>query len=580
MKKILLLITVLAIGCKKEQLVEEPPVTNYPTEATLNLGSTVHAKFFGVVKDESGSPVSGVAITAGDKTATTDNNGVFMISNASVNEKLAYVTAVKSGYFLGSRSVIPSTTATNNIRITLLTKDIAGTVNSGEEKTISLPDGAKVDFKGEYVDATGNVYTGSVNVSFKYMPPMADATADQMPGMLYAQNKDEEAGVLETYGMIAVELTGSTGEKLQIAEGSNATIHMPLDAAQSANAPATIPLWHFDEVAGYWIEGGEATLINGEYVGDVTHFSFWNCDAFSASALVLGWAEDQNGFPLSNVAVFVITPNASTIGHTSSDGTFYTYIPSNQAIIIEVDNQCGNPLETFNVGPYATGSANSETFAVPLTTSNSVQVTGVFYDCNNNLVTDGYVLLNVGSEEYTQILTNGTINMPVLFCNVPTTLTVQGFDYNSLQETSLNTVPLVSPVTDLGNLIACNSVSEYINYAIDSNPPVVVFAPISCASSSDTISIEGTTPSNGFVYLRSASQTVGSYNFDYNTGMTVSMSGGIPWWQSSANTDIIFNLNNFGPVGGYVDITFSGTYDDYNNINHTITGTVHVFRDS
>lgn len=577
MKKLLFLIVLLAAGCKKDQVLV-PDTPNYPTAAVLDLGSSVNANFFGVIKDESGSPVSGVAITAGNKTATTDDNGVFMISDASVSEKLAYVTAAKSGYFLGSRSLIPSTTATNNVRITLLTKDIVGTVNAGEVTTVSLPSGAKIDFKGSYVDLNGDVYTGSVNVAFKHMPALADATADQMPGMLYAQNKDEEAGVLETYGMIAVELTGSTGEELQIAEESSATIHMPLDPAQAANAPETIPLWHFDEVAGYWIEGGEATLINGEYVGDVTHFSFWNCDRFSDDAQVYGLVEDQDGNPLPNVTVSVITPNASTSGHTNPDGTFATYIPAGQAITFEVYSECGDLLETFNAGPYVTNSISNETFAVTLTTSNSVQVTGVFYDCNNDLVTDGYVLLTVGSVEYTQIITNGIINTPILYCNVPTTLMVRGYDYASLQETSLNTVSVVSPVTDLGNLIACTSVSEYITYTIDANSPVFVFAPINCFSFTDTISITGNnTPGNEYFYLRSSSQTVGAYNFDYNTGMYLAVTEGI---SSQPTPGIIFNLNAYGAVGGYVDITFSGTYEDFNNVSHTISGTVHVLRDS
>ena len=96
----------------------------------------------------------------------------------------------------------------------MLAMDIVGTVNSGEEKTITLPSGAKIDFKGKYVDLNGNEYTGAVNIAFNHIPALADATADQMPGMLYAQNQDEEAGVLETYGMIAVELTSATGAEL------------------------------------------------------------------------------------------------------------------------------------------------------------------------------------------------------------------------------------------------------------------------------------------------------------------------------------------------------------------------------
>lgn len=60
-------------------------------------------------------------------------------------------------HFLGSRSLIPSINSTNNIRITLLSMETVGTVNSGEEKTIVLASGAKIDFKGKYIDASGKL---------------------------------------------------------------------------------------------------------------------------------------------------------------------------------------------------------------------------------------------------------------------------------------------------------------------------------------------------------------------------------------------------------------------------------------
>ena len=45
---------------------------------------------------------------------------------------------------------------------------------------------------------------------------------------------------------------------------------------------------------------------------------------------------------------------------------------------------------------------------------------------------------------------------------------------------------------------------------------------------------------------------------------------------TNASPNITFNLNSFGAVGTYIDVTFSGTYDDFNGNNHSITGTVHV----
>ena len=176
----LLVLAVFTSSCKKD-VVPENTKPNYSTDAKLDLGNLVNAKFFGVIADEMGNPISGVAIKAGNKTATTNSNGIFIIEDANVFEKLAYVSATKAGYFMGSRSVIPSTTATNNIRITMLDMNTVATVNSGEEKTVTLPGGAKIDFKGEFVDLSGNTYTGTVNIAFKHLAALAPETANQMP---------------------------------------------------------------------------------------------------------------------------------------------------------------------------------------------------------------------------------------------------------------------------------------------------------------------------------------------------------------------------------------------------------------
>jgi ABC-type sulfate transport system permease subunit len=99
-----------------------------------------------------------------------------------------------------------------------------------------------------------------------------------MPGNLTGITINNEQKILQTYGMIAVEMEGSSGEALNIAGSKQATISFPIPSAMLANAPATIPLWHFDETIGVWKEEGTATKQGNAYVGVVTHFSFWNCD--------------------------------------------------------------------------------------------------------------------------------------------------------------------------------------------------------------------------------------------------------------------------------------------------------------
>ncbi len=57
--------------------------------------------------------------------------------------------------------------------------------------------------------------------------------------------------------MAAVELTGTSGELLQIATGKKATLTLSIPSSLAASAPATIPLWFFDEAKGLWKEEAE-----------------------------------------------------------------------------------------------------------------------------------------------------------------------------------------------------------------------------------------------------------------------------------------------------------------------------------
>ena len=92
-----------------------------------------------------------------------------------------------------------------------------------------------------------------------------------------------------SYGMLAVVLESTGGEKLQIITGNTASLIIPIPSSKVSSAPATISLWYIDEVSGIWKEQGTAKKNGNNYTGDVQHFSYWNADfnlpAISFSAI-------------------------------------------------------------------------------------------------------------------------------------------------------------------------------------------------------------------------------------------------------------------------------------------------------
>ncbi len=124
-----------------------------------------------------------------------------MINDASVYEKFGYIKASKTGFIDSSRALVPAN-GVNNVKIMMFSGTMAGTVASGITSNVTLSNGAKVVFDGNFKTESGTAYSGSVSVIMHHLDPADPNVADKMHGMLFAQNSDGDARVLETYGMI------------------------------------------------------------------------------------------------------------------------------------------------------------------------------------------------------------------------------------------------------------------------------------------------------------------------------------------------------------------------------------------
>ena len=76
-----------------------------------------------------------------------------------------------------------------------------------------------------------------------------------------------------------VEMVDDAGNKLQLASGQPAILTFTIPDTLLSLAPASIPLWYFNDSSGRWIQQGTAVKQGNTYVGQVGHFTYWNCDA-------------------------------------------------------------------------------------------------------------------------------------------------------------------------------------------------------------------------------------------------------------------------------------------------------------
>jgi hypothetical protein len=137
----------------------------------------------------------------------------------------------------------------------------------------------------------------------------------------------------------------------------------------------------------------------------------------------------------------------------------------------------------------------------------------------------------------------------------------------------------------VGNITACNSISEFISYRIDSNPVRYIIANITAnvgttsGTNSSGLSINGfnaTSPNtNERFYLFGNTNIPGVYTtslFSIESPETGSIN------IQTVNA-VSFNLSSVGATGQYIDITFNGTYTNSTG-SHTINGVAHVIRDN
>lgn len=584
MKKLVLAFTLVFVAVLSFQCQKEAGFMGNH----FNTGETVTATVQGNILDENGQPAAGVTIRVGTKATITDAKGFFRILKATLNKSAAVVTAERTGYFKSYRSFV-ATTGANNISIKLIKKTLAGTIAATGGEVV-LSNGSKVALPANaVVKAAGGSYTGAVNVYTAYINPTAADIRETVPGSFMADDKNNNRVSLASYGMMAVELESTAGEKLQIAAGSTATLTMPIPASIQSSAPATISLWYVDEQTGIWKEEGTAAKNGTQYVGQVKHFSFWNCDVSMQAVNLSMTLKNNEGGALVHVPVRLTRTGSGlfsqSYGYTDSLGQVSGMVPANEALLLEVLDPCHNPIFSQNIGPFSQNT-NLGVITVTNTGTSLVTIKGTLLNCSGSPVTNGSAIVSIGnSASYVNVNSSGQFTLSFTTCSsTPATCTVTGVDNTTQQQGTVSNIAIVSPVTNTGNIVACGTSSvQFINYTLNGTN----FSITSAASDSLYMwtAQQGTTP-----FTTSA----GGWNISNNASINFSFSGPQAAGVYPASR---LSVNNFqGPflvqpfnitvtnfplaAGGFYEGSFGGQFRDSaaGSPLQTINGTFRVRR--
>ncbi|MEO1259562.1 MAG: carboxypeptidase-like regulatory domain-containing protein [Bacteroidota bacterium] len=448
-------LTFLVLSCRKD-VEDQMVIKEDPPAPVVN----VYGNIFGLVLDSNNDPVSDAVVAYDNDVITTDDDGLFLFKNVKMNANGTYVQVEKQGYFAGSRRIYPDQNATSYMEVKLLERTIIGTVDSPNGGPLTLQSGAKIELPANgFVDADGNNYNGPVNVAMQWLDPTTADLAQIMPGNLEGIDEEGQQVLLQSYGMLAIELESSNGAPLNLGNGGTATLTFPVPAGLIGSAPATIPLWYFDETAGIWKEEGNAQLIGNEYVGEVNHFTFWNCDVPFPLVDLSGCFEGFEGTKLSNtqVEIEVISNGLRSFANTNDQGCFSGLIPLGEALNIKLIGLCGTVLFEDEIGPF---DMDTDLGTISLPTFNDLElifVTGTLVDCDGVPISDG--ILRISSDDGAEyfFLDDENFSVPANVCVGTNSIFLSGAD-PSADQTAFSD-PVEFPVDNLvqaGNIEVCN----------------------------------------------------------------------------------------------------------------------------
>jgi hypothetical protein len=246
------------------------------------------------VRSTRGEPLQGVTVELvdGSANATTGADGSATLRTGTGVPVVLRLS--KAGYADQVQRVqVPPGGEPGFLQVTMRPREPAVTLpDAAAGGTVDGPDGVRVIFApGSLVDAAGVPATGAVQVAMT--PVDVTESPRAFPGRFEGLAGDGQQGLIVSFGVVEVVLRQG-GQPLQLAPGRRATLEIPVYARQGLDGRAlqpgdTYPMWSLNERTGLWVAEAIGTVVAAPGTpeglalrGEVSHFSWWNHDLFTA----------------------------------------------------------------------------------------------------------------------------------------------------------------------------------------------------------------------------------------------------------------------------------------------------------
>jgi len=359
-----------------------------PTVPQVNTGIVS-----GTVYAAARSVLPGVTVTIGTQSAETDADGKFVIYGVDAGTAVK-VDFSKDGH-VGNQKVITvnkgKTTFIDSTLKTPMSSTFASTVGTqlmDGYTEITIPENAFV------IGSTP--FTGNVRAEYRYYDPTSADNLNAFPGNFVGVQTDGSETMFESYGFIYASFTDAANPatQLQLGEGKTAELLSYIPYNLVGNAPATIPMWYYDEESGKWMEDGVATRVGNYYQGNVSHFSYWNFDApivVEDQATLTGRVVSaESKAPISGAQVVAtgIDYAGYTRVYSDTDGLFSITVKASSQVTLRAFSGVNSSPVSAPINTPASGATQD---VGDITIADlSFTITGRLLDASNQPITTGY----------------------------------------------------------------------------------------------------------------------------------------------------------------------------------------------
>lgn len=319
----------------------------------------------GIVTNTYGLPLLNVNSSISNQTTQTNDQGWFCIPNLAAGNRTV-VKFSKSGYATTYQLANVQVGKSSFVEVSMGEVDENDSFNASNGASITTLEGGTVTIPaGSLVDTSNISYMGTAQVSITMFDPTDETEIDAFPGEYIGLTAQNETVPLTSFGFMDISVTDQGGGTLQLAQGENATIRIPVPPTlwQNATELSRCSLWYFDSAKGIWREEGYGIYDPGRvcFTGSVTHFSMYSFDIITRTleTYIEGNVVDSNSTAVQNAQVACWTRGWRTVG-PSTGSTGYFKIPVEPGVAVRYQASKGGHKSTIGeTGPLNAGEAKN-----------------------------------------------------------------------------------------------------------------------------------------------------------------------------------------------------------------------------